>query len=155
LIDVHQAYSQEFCRTWKRPLRLLWHDGANDYEVVRHDLETLLPWLQDRAIVAFHDVLNPSGERIHVFINHVLESDHFGAAGLCGSIGWAQHSKDPQQTACYTTAKDRLRRKLKKLAAYHWAASRPTGLAKFHYRFLRSRIPHHAVDPLQWIRKVA
>ena len=72
----YQANSPEVTSDWSTPLRLLWHDGANDLETVDDDLTRLTPWLADGAIVAFHDVLNTSGMPFFVFADAGLARAH-------------------------------------------------------------------------------
>ena len=154
-VDVHKCYSQDFAPRWRGKLRLLWLDGAESYEIVRGDIESLSPWLGDGGIIAMHDVLNASGERIRGFMEHVLTSPHVGAAGVCGSIGWAQYHSDPRQTAEHREAKQRLYRLLKPLVPYHGGSRIPRGIPRLYYKLLRARVPHRAVDPQGWVRLVA
>ena len=156
MVEVHRAYSQEFRLDWQQPVRLFWHDGANSAEIVREDVRQLLPNLQDKGIIAFHDVLNTSGERIHVFLEDVLQSEHFGPVGVCGSIGWGMYHLNPQDAELHQKQKLRLYHQLKKLAKYHSAAKpAPTGVAKLRYRLMRSQVPHRAVKPMQWVKQVS
>lgn len=154
-VEVHQCYSQDIARRWNRPLRLLWLDGAESYDVVRDDIEMLSPWLADCGIIAMHDVLNASGERIRGFMEHVLKAPHYGPAGVCGSIGWAQYRRDPQRATKYQPAKRRLYRLLKPLVRYHGGSRIPRGIPRLYYKLLRARVPHRAVDPRGWLRLVA
>jgi len=154
-VDVRRAYSWEVIPEWKRPVRLFWHDGANKYDVVTDDVRGIMPHLQDSAIVAFHDVLNPSGQRLSVFIEQVLDSPSFSAVGVCGSIGWGQFCVDPSATNTQTETRQSLRRRLLRLEKYHGGDhSAPRGLTRLRYKLLRSRVPHGPVDPRQWLEQV-
>jgi len=53
-----------------------------------------LPYLVPGGVVAFHDTLHEFSGPIRVFVEQVLRSNHFGAAGFVGSIGWAQFRPD-------------------------------------------------------------
>lgn len=154
-VEVHATLSTEAISRWNRPLRLLWHDGANDIETVRQDIDSLIPHLTDRAIVAMHDVLNPSGDRIRSFIEQILSSDHFGAFGFCGSIGWAQYRTDTSANGSFARPKNATIKKLKRLEPFHsYKRREPTGLASLRYRLLRSRIPHARVNPRTWLDRI-
>lgn len=150
----YQASSTEVTPRWSTPLRLLWHDGANDLPTVADDLARLTPWLVDGAIVAFHDVLNTSGMRIFVFTDAVLASPHYGVAGVCGSIGWAQYHTDPEAASAHRLAKQRLYRKLIRLEPFHHP-TRQGRRSKLLYKLLRTQVPHGAMPPDAWLPKVA
>lgn len=154
-VEIHKQYSQDFARCWPgRALRLLWLDGDERYEVVRHDIESFTPHLEDGAIVAMHDVLNASGERIRGFMELVLRSAHYGPAGVCGSIGWAKYRRDPQEAAPHEASKKTLYRRLAPLVPYHGADRVPRGLARLRYRVRRALVPHRNVAPQVWLRSV-
>jgi len=156
LVEFHGRYSHEFWPNWHDGIRLLWHDGANDRSTVRADVKSALPFLVDRAIVAFHDVRNTSGERIHVFIDDILGSPHFGASGVCGSMGWSQYRASSADTRASQPQKAVLRRKLERLRPYHdLSRGSPHGLWKHHYKVLRWFVPHGDVIRDQWLREVS
>jgi predicted O-methyltransferase YrrM len=156
LVEFHATYSDQFWPKWHDDIRLLWHDGANDRSTVHTDVMTALPFLVDRAIVAFHDVRNTSGERVHVFIDDILGSPHFGASGVCGCIGWSQYRKNAADTRAYQPQKAVLRRKLERLRPYHdLTKGHPHGLRKHHYKVLRWFVPHGDVVPDRWMREVS
>jgi predicted O-methyltransferase YrrM len=155
-VEAHAAYSTKVVADWNRPLRLLWHDGANDRATVENDLAGLLPHLANRAIVAMHDVLNPSGDRIYVYMNDILGSPNFGPVGICGSIGWAQYQHKVQAAASHAREKAALRRKLQTIAPFHSHKDpNPHGFARVYYRLMRSRVRHGRIEPQQWLSKVA
>lgn len=156
LVEFHGTYSSEFWPTWHDDIRLLWHDGANDRATVHADVMAARPFLVDRSIVAFHDVRNTSGERVHVFIDDILGSPHFGASGVCGCIGWSQYRVEPADTRAFQPHKDSLCRKLERLRPYHdLSRPSPRGLRKHHYKVLRWFVPHGDVVPDQWLRQVS
>lgn len=148
-VDLRNQYSTEFLKKWNEPIRFLWHDGANDYDTVREDCTRLFPYLCDGAIVAFHDVLNTSGERLHVFDELVLNSHHFGWTGVCGSIGFGRFHTQKIDSRRLIARKQKLSKKLSILKPYHCAASpNPKGIKHIVYRLLRARIPHGPVSRL-------
>lgn len=156
LVELHSVCSHEFWPNWRDPIRLLWHDGANQRSIVQADVASALPYLADGAIVAFHDVRNPSGERLHVFVDEVLGSPHFGASGVCGTLGWSQYRVQAAAASGFQDAKDRLRRQLIRLRPYHdLSQPPPSGWHKYRYKVLRWLVPHAAVAPDQWWRQVS
>ena len=77
-----------------------------------------------------------------VFIERILASDDFGAAGIVGSIGWAQkHAPTPRQKQ----SKAELSKQLQS-----WLDSLPAGrvgrFRKFVLKYKRSRVPHAALN---------
>lgn len=156
LVEFHGTTSDKFWPQWRDDIRLLWHDGANDRSTVHADVMAALPFLVDRSIVAFHDVRNTSGERVHVFIDDILGSPNFGASGVCGCIGWSQYRREAADTRAFHPQKDSLRRKLERLRSYHdLSRAQPHGLRKHHYKVLRWFVPHGDVVPDQWLREVS
>jgi hypothetical protein len=155
-VEAHEADSLDFSREWGRPIRLFWHDGANTRDVARQDVIGLGRHLAPGGIIAFHDVLNTSGERVYAFCEEVLSSDQFGIAGVCGTIGWAQRLFAGASVAPYRRSKDRLRRRLDRLAPFQNANQdeHPEGLAKYWYKLLRSTVPHGRVEPAAWVDSV-
>lgn len=154
-VEVRQADSRTVTKSWQRPLRLIWHDGANDYPTVHDDLQQLLPFLGDGGIVAMHDVLNHSGERIRCFCEQILDSDDFGAAGIIGSIGWAQKRSDPERNAEHQQAKQKLFRQLHPLIPYHNFSGPQSWPKKLLYKWKRSRVPHGEPAYETWAKQVA
>ena len=145
-VIIHNMTSTEFASNWQKPVRFFWHDGANDEATVRADCNAMFKWLIDGAIVAFHDVINPSGERIYAFDELVLNSPNFGWAGVCGSIGFGQFRRE--KVTCKTTIshKRELSRRLQLLKPFHSASQpNPRGIRHIIYRLLRSRIPHRDI----------
>ncbi len=153
-VDAIDVFSFDMYQSWNRPLRLLWNDGANDIATVRDDIKAFLPHLADRGIIAFHDVLNRSGDRIHNFLDDVLSSDHFGACGICGTIGWAQYHADPSTTAALKADRLALKDLLSPLRAYHTWPREQGRMTKVAYKIKRSRVPHGPINVATWIDRV-
>ena len=145
-VDARHQTSTEFAASWDSPIGLLWHDGANDYQTVQQDCRDLFPLLTDRSIVAFHDVLNASGERIHIFDEMVLNSPNFGRVGICGSIGFGQYRSALMATVEQANLKRKLSKKLARLKPFHHAAKpNPKGWQHMKYKAWRSMIAHGPV----------
>jgi predicted O-methyltransferase YrrM len=152
-VEVHQMLSGDFIELWDRPIRFLFHDGSNQPDEVRRDVTAFKWHFADGAIVAFHDVLNTSGYRAEVFADEVLASDNFGPVGFCGSIGWGQYFTDRKIGTRYRQQRLRLKKRLTDLLPY---LGKPlSGFHKWHYKLLRSRIPHHRLDSAKWLRAAA
>ena len=154
-VRLYVHWSHAFWKEFQEPIRLLWHDGANRSDIVAEDLASALPLLADRAIVAMHDVLNSSGERLHSFVDHVLAAPQFGQAGVVGSIGWAQFRKDGC-SLIEAADKQRLARRLGRLKPFHQLPkTQPRGLRRIAYEAYRQMVPHGAVKLDQWLARVA
>jgi len=148
-VDVRNQTSTQFVQEWNSPIRFLWHDGANDLATVADDCQNLFPFLTDGAIVAFHDILNTSGERIHVYDDMVLNSPRFDWVGCCGSIGFGRYRTTAICGEKMARKKQALSRKLSLLKKYHSASQpNPKGLEHIKYRLLRSRVAHGEVRRL-------
>ena len=82
----------------------------------------------------------------------LLASDAFGPAGVCGSIGWAQHR--PGDGAQWRAARLALGRRVRRLIPF--ADGRElTGLRKLRYKLWRGLVPHAAPDAAAWVRAVS
>lgn len=153
-VEFHQGFSYELARNFSRKLRLLWIDGDHSYSSSKQDYDLFIDHLVPGGILAMHDVLSRYDGCIRVFTEEVLASPHYGAAGLCGSIGWAQHLGDATASPAQEMEKQRLLRQLQKLVPYHCQKTPLRGWSKLRYRWLRARVPHQAVDPGRWQRRL-
>jgi predicted O-methyltransferase YrrM len=153
-IKLHQMYSSDLAKTWTDTLRLLWIDGDHTYKGTRLDFEGFAPYLVDKGIVAFHDVLHDFEGGIRVFAECVTLSSNFGAFGFCGSIAWAQFHADPADALKWRKRKIALHKKLSRLIPFHAFPEKRTGLTKQKYQLFKSLIPHGPVDPQKWLNTV-
>lgn len=153
-IDFHQTFSYELAKTWKKPLRLLWIDGDHTYKGTKLDFEGFADHLSDGAIIAIHDVLHAFDGGIRVFMENILLSPNFGACGFCGSIAWAQFHTDERKTLKFRKEKLTLYEKSSRLIPFVVFSGELKGLEKKKYKYYRSRIPHAAINPQQWLEKV-
>ncbi len=150
----HKMLSTELAETWDRPLRLLWIDGDHTHKGTELDLDSFLPFLADGAIVAMHDVLHEFEGGIRVFLEDMVLSKHFGAGGLCGSIGWAQYHKDPKHAELFYDSKIELYRKACRLVPFVALDRHVSGFQKKIYKYFRSRVPHGPIEPVRWIEQL-
>lgn len=153
VVEAHRAYSRDLAHDWHRPIRFLWIDGDHTYGGATSDLELFHRHLVPHAIVAFHDVLHSFEGPIRVFVEKVLESDQFGPAGLCGSIGWAQYR--PVDGPQWRTARQALARKARRLIPFVRDGRELRGLRKLRWKLWRGLVPHGAPDPVAWIEAVS
>ena len=155
-VDFHQVFSYELAPTWKQPLRLLWIDGDHSYAGASTDLKCFGHHLADGGIIAFHDTINFYEGSLRVFMENVLLNDHFGSAGLCGTIGWARYHVDADTTHQYRQQKLDLYRRLSRLVPYVDFGNTPSDWwSKTLFRLHRSRVPHSEPSPDSWLKSVA
>jgi Methyltransferase domain len=152
-VEAHRTFSRDLARGWDRPIRLLWIDGDHTYAGAKQDLDLFRRHLAPGAIVALHDVLNAFDGPIRVFVEEVLGSDAFGPAGVCGSIGWAQHR--PRDGAAWRAERGRLASRAARLIPLVRDGRAPRGLKKLRYKLWRALVPHGAVSPDEWVRTVS
>ena len=76
---------------------MLWIDGDHTYDGVLWDYKFFSPHLVPDGIIAMHAVMHGFCGPDKVFIENILQSDQFAAAGIVGSIGRAQESKPTAQ----------------------------------------------------------
>lgn len=153
-VRAQRAFSQDAAPTFDSALRVLWIDGDHTTLGARRDLALFLPFLIPGAIVAMHDVLGTWEGSLRVFCEDVLASDAFGAAGFCGSIGWAQYLPGRGSATGY-----RLRRRLLAIPARRLIpiAMSPRGLVglnKLRYKCWRPLAPHGEVNPVRWLDRI-
>ncbi|HUQ99339.1 MAG TPA: class I SAM-dependent methyltransferase [Gemmatimonadaceae bacterium] len=154
-VEIKRAYSHDLAREWKQPIRFLWIDGDHTYKGAKADLDMFKPFLVDGAIVAMHDVLGTFEGALRVFVEEVLDSDLFGAAGFSGSIGWAQYRPNDGRSKRF-----RFRRKLlaipgrKLIPVARRADHGLHGWNKFLYKFWRPLAPHGDVSVRQLARLI-
>lgn len=155
VVDVVQPkrmYSRDLAPALDAPIRFLWIDGDHTVSGAREDVRLFRPFLEPGGILAMHDVLGTWEGSLRVFCEDVLDSDDFGPAGFCGSIGWAQYL--PNAGRRY-----RLRRRLlaypaKKLMRVAQTGRGLVGFHKYWYKFWRPLAPHGDADPQRWARAV-
>lgn len=157
-VEFHRKLSRELAEVWNRDIRLLWIDGDHTYSGTKSDFDMFSRFLSNGAIIAMHDILHVSygfAGPIRIFMEDVLLSKHFGPAGMCGSIGWSQYSKDSNIGERIKRQKIKLYLKLSRLVPYSAINQNIKGFTKIKYKVLRARVPHRDVNPQKWLREVA
>lgn len=147
-VHPHRQYSTQVASSWNRPIRMLWIDGDHSVRGALDDFEGFFRFLQPDGIVAFHDALHEFAGPIRVFVEQVLRSDQFGAAGFVGSIAWAQFR--PSDGATFRRERERLDRVAAPLIPLVAADTELHGLAKLRFKLKRSRVPRWLQKPNIW-----
>jgi hypothetical protein len=154
-VEAHRAFSRDLASDWTRPIRLLWIDGDHTYAGAKSDLELFRRHVAPGGVVALHDVLNTFEGPIRVFVEDLLGSDDFGAAGVVGSIGWAQYR--PGAGAAHRAARQRLARRAGRLIPLMTrleGGRNLRGWDKVRYKLWRGLVPHAGVEPAAWAEAV-
>jgi hypothetical protein len=144
----------DLCKHWTSPLRLLWIDGDHTYTGTKLDFDGFAPYLADGAIVAIHDVLHEFEGGVRIFMESILLSPNFGAAGLCGSIAWSQYHQNPEPAPPYRAKKLTLYKKLARLVPFVAFDRKISGASKKLYKLYRSRVPRGPIDPETWLAEI-
>jgi len=148
-VESHVARSEEVAKTWTRPIRILWIDGDHSYRGAKNDLDGFLPHLAPHGVVAFHDALNVFPGPLRVFVEDVLRSERFGAAGFVHSIAWAQYR--PEDGAAFRAQRSSLARRASRLIPFVKNGEELHGLAKRRYKLNRFLVPHSAIGASEWV----
>ena len=151
-VEVHRAYSTDMAAGWKRPIGFLWIDGDHSYRGAKADFDGFMPHLQAGGVVAFHDALHEFAGPIRVFVEDVLRSDRFGAAGFVQSIAWAQFR--PDDGVRFGAGRAALERVTAPLIALLKDERELRGLRKIRFKLRRARVPRGAVSPQAWAEMV-
>ena len=141
-VEFHEMLSHKLARQWSRSIRLLWIDGDHTWKGAASDFDNFAPHLTPGGIIALHDVMHYFDGPTRVFTERILASDDFGAAGIVGSIGWAQkHTPSPRQKQSKAELSKQLQRWLNSLPA-----GRVRGFRNLVLKYKRSRVPHAALN---------
>lgn len=149
-VETHRKFSTEVAKNWDRPIRLLWIDGDHSYEGAKADFDGFLPHLVPGGFVALHDALHPFPGPIRVFVEDILQSDSFGAAGFVNSIAWSQYR--PQDGASFRDEHASLEPVASKLLPLVANDEPLRGLRKMRYKLARSRVPRSLPTLNDWTR---
>ncbi len=147
-VEVHRAFSREIAANWNRPIRFLWIDGDHSYPGAKSDFDGFIRHLIPEGIVAFHDALHAFSGPIRVFVEDVLRSNQFGAAGFVHSIAWSQFR--PADGALFRDQRAALERTAGRLIPFVKDNREPHGIEKIRYKLSRSRVPRSAIQPREW-----
>lgn len=152
VVEAHRMYSRELAVDFARPLRMLWIDGDHTLEGARADIRLFLPRLVPGGILAMHDVLGTWAGSLRAFCEDVLDSDDFGPAGFCGSIGWAQFR--PGEGLRYRAMRRRLAWPARRIIPIAERSTELRGMDVYRYKLWRAMAPHGEVDARHFVRLV-
>ena len=143
-----RALSTDVSRNWTSPIRFLWIDGDHTYEGTKGDFDGFIDHVVTGGFVAFHDALHEFSGPIRVFVEDVLTSDLFGAAGFVGSIAWAQLRRG--DGALFRSQRTKLKQMALPLVRLHQSEERLRGFRKLLFKLRRSRVPRTLIQPSDW-----
>ena len=146
--EAHRTFSREVAKGWNRPIRLLWIDGEHTYKGAKEDFDLFSPFLTNGAVVALHDALHAFEGPIRVFVEDILRSDRFGAAGFVQSAAWGQFR--PYDGANFREQRQHLAHRAAKLLPFLKDSQPLRGLTKMRYKLARSRIPRAPISTGEW-----
>ncbi len=148
-VDVHREFSTDVAKTWSGPIRFLWIDGDHGYRGAKADFDGFMRHVVPGGVVALHDALHEFAGPIRVFVEDVLRSDRFGAAGFVHSTGWAQFR--PADGGLFRDKRASLELAAKRLIPFVKDETALQGLRKIQWKLNRSRVPHAPIGPEEWV----
>jgi MMP 1-O-methyltransferase len=148
-VEPHRALSGAIASGWNRPIRFLWIDGDHSYQGAKTDFDGFSPYVTPHGIVAFHDALHEFAGPLRVFVEDVLRSDRFGAAGFVRSIAWSQFR--PADGGLFRKERGDLERIARRVLPYIRNERPPRGVEKILFKLSRARVPRGRVTPAQWV----
>ena len=147
-VEPHRAYSKDVAGVWNQPIRFLWIDGDHTYQGAKTDFDGFISHVSPYGVVALHDALNVFSGPIRVFVEDMLRSSRFGAAGFCHSIAWSQFR--PEDGERFHAQRAALERVAAPLIPFVEDDEELHGLTKIRFKLKRSRVPRKAISPLKW-----
>jgi len=152
-IEVHRAFSANVAANWNRPIRFLWIDGDHGYPGAKSDFDGFMPYLVPNGFVALHDALHAFSGPIRVFVEDMLRSDRFGAAGFVNSIAWSQFR--PNDGASFRNTRAEVGLRANRLLPFVADDQPLHGLQKIRYKLARSRVPRSLPTLQHWTRMLS
>lgn len=155
IVDFHTVFPEEISEIWDRPLRLLWLGAEHSSDGAEADFDEYSEHLSDGGIVAFHNAVQRRDGGLVVFTEDILLDEHFGAAGMCGTIAWARYHDDPAKASKFHDQKAALYRSLTPLIPFVASGRKQSWWSRLSLKLHERRIPHQEVEPESWLRNVA
>ena len=152
-VEIHRAYSRDVAKGWNRPIRLLWIDGDHTFRGAKEDFDLFTPHLAKDGVVALHDALNAFEGPIRVFVEEILRSDRFGAAGVVQSTAWGQLR--PEDGKDFRELRIRIERRARRMLPFVANGRRVQGITKMAYKLARSRVQRAPVSASEWLALVS
>lgn len=147
-VEIHRAFSTDIAKTWNRPIRFLWIDGDHGYPGAKSDFDGFVPHLVPNGFVALHDALHEFSGPIRVFVEDVLRSDRFGAAGFVNSVAWSQLR--PEDGSHFRGMRAALEPLAARLLPFVADDNPLHGLSKIRYKLARARVPRSLPGLREW-----
>ena len=144
-VEFRHALSKGVSPFWNEPIGLLWIDGDHSHRGAKEGFEGFAPHVQPGGVIALHDALNVFSGPIRVFVEEMLRSNRFGAAGFVHSIAWAQFRPDDGEK--FRDRREQLARRASRLIRFVKDDLELRGLRKKLYKLHRSRIPRKLPRP--------
>lgn len=149
-VEVHREFSTVVARGWKRPIRLLWIDGDHTYEGAKADFDGFMPHVVPGGFVALHDALHEFSGPIRVFVEDMLRSNRFGAAGFVNSIAWSQYR--PEDSFSFRGLQAELEPAASRILPFVSDGKPLRGVRKVRFKLARSRVPRALPSITEWTR---
>lgn len=153
IVEPRRMYSRDLAPEFDQSLRMLWIDGDHTLAGAREDIRLFLPRLVAGGILAMHDVLGTWPGSLRAFCEEVLDSDDFGPAGFCGSIGWAQHR--PGDGERFRALRQRLSWPARRIIPIAERSTDLRGMDVYRYKLWRAMAPHGDVDASAFVKLVS
>jgi predicted O-methyltransferase YrrM len=147
-VEFHHALSRDVSSSWNEPIRLLWIDGDHTYRGAKDDFDGFAPHVKPGGVIALHDALNAFSGPIRVFVEEMLRSPAYGAAGFVHSIAWAQFRPDDGRK--FQKKREWLARRASRLIPFVNGDTELRGLRKRLYKLHRSRVPRKMPGIADW-----
>jgi predicted O-methyltransferase YrrM len=147
-VQFHHALSNDVSSSWNEPIRLLWIDGDHSYQGAKDDFDGFAPHVKPGGVIALHDALNAFSGPIRVFVEEMLRSPAYGAAGFVHSIAWAQFR--PEDGEKFREERERLALRASRLIPFVQDDTELRGLRKKLYKLHRSRVPRKMPGVSDW-----
>jgi MMP 1-O-methyltransferase len=147
-VEFHHALSKDVSTSWNEAIRLLWIDGDHTYPGAKDDFDGFAPHVNRGGVIALHDALNAFSGPIRVFVDEMLRSNQFAAAGFVHSIAWAQFRPDGGEK--FREKRERLARRASRLIPFVKDDIELRGLRKKLYKLHRSRVPRKMPNIAHW-----
>ena len=152
-VQPQRAFASTVAATWNAPIRFLWIDGDHTYQGAKCDFDGFFRHVSAYGIVALHDALHEFSGPLRVFVEEMLRSDKFGAAGFVGSIAWSQFR--PDDGAVFQKEHAALERLAAPIVSLVKNDLELRGLRKIAFKLYRARVPRALCSPNEWAAQLA
>jgi predicted O-methyltransferase YrrM len=148
-VEPYRAYSGDIAAAWNRPIRFLWIDGDHSYPGAKADFDSFSSHLLPHGVVAFHDALHEFAGPLRVFVEDVLRSDRYGAAGFVRSIAWSQSR--PDDGSIFHDQRRQIEVAAARVIPHLRDEHNLRGIEKILFKLKRSRVPRTLTPAAEWI----